>query len=125
MKLRPILLVSLIALALAPAAQAKFCVRLALDPARPVVGRIAVVLMTTLGAPDGQPLAIAGDPPRMLLLVDGPRTLLEVPLRRALGTPAVWWARVRFPRAGTWTLSWALWGGSSSPCAPTLRVRVR
>lgn len=125
MKLRPILLVVLIGLALAPAAQAKFCVRLALDPARPVAGTTARVLMTTLGGPDGQPLAIAGDPLGMNVNVAGPGTLLEVPLRRALGKPAVWWARVRFPRAGTWTLSWALWSGTSSPCAPTLRVRLR
>ena len=39
--------------------------------------------------------------------------------------PQVWWARIRFPRPGAWTISWANWGALDSPCAPTLRVRVR
>ena len=124
MKLRLALLLSLVALTLAPAASAKFCVRIAVDPARPGVGVAARVLLTTLSGPGSRPMRVDRTYP-MRVAATGRGRSFELELLPALGEPALWWARIRFPRPGAWTISWANWGALDSPCAPTLRVRVR
>ena len=128
MKLRLALLVSLVALTFAltfaPAASAKFCVRIAVDPARPGVGVAARVLLTTLAGPGSRPTPVDRTYP-MRVAATGRGRSFELELLPALGEPALWWARIRFPRPGAWTISWANWGALDSPCAPTLRVRVR
>ena len=114
----------LVALTFAPAAEAKLCVRIAVDPARPGVAAAARVLLTTLAGPGGRPMPVERTYP-MRVAVTGRGRSFELELLPALGEPALRWARIPFPRSGVWTLSWANWGAPESPCAPTLRVRLR
>lgn len=129
MKLRLALVLPLLALAFAPAAEAKSCVRIA-APRTAESGRAVTVRVTTL-----LPTWENGRLKRVRPM-PSPLGSLRVDLRDPSGRhetislhraqdQAVWVAILVFPRAGTWTLSVPGWESAPRECAPDARVLVR
>ena len=118
-----------IALGLAPAAEAKVCVRI--DAPRTVrVGSTFTASLTTMlptwsgsRVVDLEPVELTGRPLRLTLR--GPDGVIrEIRLRRTREA-AVWKARLRLAEPGMWRLSASGWEYAPRSCAPSVAVRVR
>jgi hypothetical protein len=116
-------LVAALALAVAPAAEAKFSISLSVEPAQPWVKQPARVIART-------GITLPGDHGLRLHVVGPGRArydtaVLYFRLRR-IG-PRTFGATVRFPRGGRWRLIVPNWNdqGSTSPPPAERRVRVQ
>jgi hypothetical protein len=116
-------LVAALALAVAPAAEAKFSISLSVEPAQPWVKQPARVIART-------EVTLPGDHGLRLHVVGPGRArydtaVLYFRLRR-IG-PRTFGATVRFPRGGRWRLIVPNWNdqGSTSPPPAERRVRVQ
>ena len=109
-RLLPVLGLALAALALAPAASAKWCVRISATPARPVVGQPFTIRVQTFEpvlrggrVTLGKPIAMQSHAV-LLLLVRPDGWMLNPTLRVHPGDPSIWQTRVTLRRAGRWLL---------------------
>jgi hypothetical protein len=112
-------------LALAPPAQAKMCVKLTTLPAQPSAGARATIRATTwLGLVEPLPAPLSF---RVTVLAVAPnRDFWMIELRRHATEASVLERAFVFGMPGVWKLTWAGFPGrESSPCAGTIRVRVR
>jgi hypothetical protein len=122
-----LLLVAVAALALAPEASAKLCVRITASPARAVVGMPVTIRVRTfeaLGRVDGsfgpgEPLALQSPGPLLLLYAPGGGTRNPT-LRRRADDRSIWETTVTFGRAGLWRLRLA----DEAPLMPGCRGRI-
>ena len=124
---RLVVLLVLVAVVLAPAADAKFEIRLALSADQPAIGeRVDVTLRTERPLEAGQRLRLIAVPPRVDIYsalswfvgsrAAGPvRGAFEVPLT---ASGIVWRGQVRFPRAGRWRLVVPNWGAPGYAMPP-------
>jgi hypothetical protein len=127
-----LLLVGLAALALAPEASAKMCVRIETVPAWPVAGAPVTIRVTALSIVVSNGRARPGDQrielspaTRLNIRAVAPDGTIRAVLVRASGRYELE-GTIRFASAGTWTLSWAAWANDWNPeCAGRMRVRVR
>jgi hypothetical protein len=121
---------ALAALALAPAASAKWCVRITASPARPVVGQPFTIRVRTFEpisrggrVVSGKPVAV-GWPSVLLLLVRSDGWMLNPKLNVHPDDPSIWQTRVTLRRAGVWQLRTADETPIPAGCRGRIAVRV-
>jgi hypothetical protein len=125
-RLLSLLGLALAALALAPGASAKWCVRITVTPARPVVDQPFTIRVQTFEpvlrggrAAPGKPIAMQA-PAVLLLLVRPDGWMLNPTLRVHPDDPSIWQTRVTLRRAGRWLLR----TGDETPIPAACRGRM-
>jgi hypothetical protein len=129
-RLLPLVVLALAALALAPAASAKWCVRITASPARPVVGQPFTVRVQTFEpvlrggrVALGKPIAMQW-PAVLLLLVRPDGWMVNPTLRVHPDDPSIWQTRVTLRRAGPWLLRTADETPVPAGCRGRVALRV-
>ena len=118
-----------VALAAAPTASAKGCVRIDV-PAVAVVGEHLRITIRTYESIVDNGKVVPGAPtylaiPRLDVVAEGPAGRTLKFRTRRLGRSAAGVARVVFPTRGLWRLRAANWKYAPRSCAPASVVRVR
>ena len=126
-------LVALAALALAPPASAKMCVRIATVPARPVAGAQTTIRITAVNpvvadgtvTPGRQLVPLAANFRLNVRVSKGRAQPRVLSARRRADDPSVLEVSFVFPTAGMWRLRWAAFPDGNAPsCAGARNVRV-
>ena len=126
MILRSLLVATVAAVAVVPAADAAMCIRLSTDAPTPVVGEATTIQMRTyVPYPEGLRPWIVADYPFVVEAVSPRGKVFRVAVKPS-SNPYAWRGFFRFRGTGVWTVRVRNWGPTyQKGCGERLRVRVR